>query len=323
MARTPRLLARALMWTLVGAALCQGGDIASACGQTPQVDGSSMLQVGAAQRESADIGPFAHLKWSGYGLDPRIPPGAGSELDLDLLMSDHEKRCDTVFLTSLFTTCGGGKGELLKKLGFQYFSRYYLSILSLPGGRAKSVIMYDDLPEDLMKHYATGDGVVSFVRVNVSGKESSTDFCFKVFEEQVSRHPEWENVFITDARDVTVVHNPCIIVEQNPEKLFVGSYPADMELRSKPENKSLPELSSGILGGKRSVVLKALRKVSELVSDSELISTEPNRNSNLLAAAINYAGHTAFGTEQVMTGRPLHSLYGARENRTDVYFWYK
>jgi len=272
------------------------------------------LQVSTAQSGGAEI------RASGHG-DGLTPPGAGSELDLKLLLDDHNKACDTVFLTGLFTTRGDGQGELLKKLGFQYFSRYYLSILSLPSGRAKSVIMYDDLPEDLIKRYTTGDGTVSFVKANTSGQESSKDFRFKVFEEEVSRHPEWGNVFVTNSHDVTVVHNPCVIVEQHPEKLFVGSQDSHMEMHTAPEEKSLPELSSGILGGKRSVVLKALRKINKVVSDPEFISAAPD-TVDLFAEAINYAGAAEFGTQMVMTGSPLHSLYGARETRTDVYFWY-
>jgi len=275
---------------------------------------------------------------------PLTPPGAGSDLDLAMLLADHSGDCKTVLLTNVFTTREDPQAKRHGMPTFEYFERYYRSILSLPSGRASAVIFYDDLPEDLVRNYTSGDGAVSFTKVDISGLDpimGLNDLRYQVFEEHIKKHPEWETIFMTDINDVTVIHNPCAFVDRTPDKLFVGSQTEPLKPREFIHHKfeqaggkylkwyeaqpdfSLPLLNAGIIGGKRSVVLRALRKVNEMLEDPELPGRKMDVGVRINMEAVNYVFYTAFGRESLVTGVPLHSKFYYFQNRTDVYFWHK
>jgi len=206
----------------------------------------------------------------------------------------------------------------------------------------KSVVLHDILDENITNTYTTRDGAVSFRKVDISGMDpimGLNDLRFLLFEEELNKHPEWDTVFLTDIRDVVVVHNPCSLVEERPDALFVQSEKSSMKpfpyVRGKFEEMggkylewydAVPDqtnlLSPGLIGGKRSVVLKALDGLNAVMTDPELASRKEGKvKINFVAA--NYAFRTNFDSKNIVTGSPLHSEYWAYENRTDVYFRHK
>mmetsp|Transcript_117158 Transcript_117158/g.338721 ORF Transcript_117158/g.338721 Transcript_117158/m.338721 type:complete len:344 (-) Transcript_117158:84-1115(-) len=343
MARASAPLACALVWSLLVAAWSQGEELGSACGDdettstlqllgVDAVAGSSLVQAGSESRDS--VGDSA----------PRGPPGGGGDLDLRLLIEDHNQTCTTVFLTNVFTTRADPQGKRKGIPDFTYFERYYRSIMAIPSGRAQAVVLYDYLPEDLIRNYSVGDKALTFKKVDVSKIDKLmglNDLRFLLFEDEVKAHPEWGTIFMTDIRDVMAIHNPCSFVDRHPDKLYVGSQPNNMKpykwmlrqfdmaggkylewYNSQPDDDRL-ELNAGLLGGKRPMILQVLRKINAMLMDPELGGRKNQTNVTVNMAAVNYACYEGFGIERVVTGAPLHSEFRAFENRTDVYFWHK
>jgi len=262
---------------------------------------------------------------------------------MQLLLDDHSSTCHTMYLTNWFTTRKDPQGKR-KETDITYISRYIRSIMSLPSGRASAHILYDDIPDELIRNYSTGDGAVTFEKVDISKIDplmGLNDLRYLLFEEQVKRHPEWDTIFMTDIRDVLAIHNPCTFVGRNPDKLYVGSQTNNMKpwkwmirqfymaggkyldwYMAQPDDAFI-ELNAGIIGGKRPMILKVLGKINEMLMDPDLGGRKNKTNVTVNMAAVNWACYGGFGKERVVTGPPLHSLYKYFENRTDVYFWHK
>jgi len=295
---------------------------------TGAIDTSAMLQLSA-------------LNASSGGHDPRIPRRMSSEdMDLTWQAGDLAEGCHTVFLTSVFTTHGNHHSGRQETPSFKFFESYYRSMTSLQGRGPGVLVLYDDLPADLVRNFS--DGAVSFQKVDLSGfdpKMSLDDLRYLVFEEQIQKHPEWSTIFITDMRDALVLRDPCSLVDGHADKLFAGSRPArappsyDGKLVQVDGNylawnvsqldTSHLELNPMVLGGKRPVILKALGKVRDLLSDQQLSIVSRNRADGVNASAITHAAYSALGKDKVMTFVPVHSKSNAYEHRTDVYFWCK
>mmetsp|Transcript_52777 Transcript_52777/g.152162 ORF Transcript_52777/g.152162 Transcript_52777/m.152162 type:complete len:147 (+) Transcript_52777:19-459(+) len=146
---------------------------------------------------------------------------------------------------------------------------------------------------------------------------------------------------MTDICDVTAIHNPCAFVSRNPDKIYVGSQPNDLKPYHWIQRQfsfaggkylewydSLPdgdrvELSAGILGGRRPVILRALGMISGMVTDPNLARKTLGLEVTVNMAAVNYVAYTGFGKEGVVTGAPLHSEFRAYSNMTNLYFWHK
>jgi len=337
------LLSVGVVAATVGRDTCSGRDCHEA-----EEESAALLQVPVPPSLEPGAGGDLSLVMAGAELeagagDPRTPPCCGSDLEIGLLMADRDLSCETVLLTNVFGTRKDPQGKLHAPPDFSYFERYYRSVLSVPGGRVKAVVLHDFLTEDVTSNYTTKDGSMSFVKVDISGLDplmGLNDLRFQLFDEQIKKHPEWETVFITDISDVVVVHNPCGFVEKQPERIFSGSQRVALKpypyMNGKFEElggkylewyDSLVDykrtlMNAGILGGKRSVVLKALSALNAVLLDPELSSRKQKTDVTVNMAAFNYALHSNFEGHMV-TGFPLHSKFWNYENRTDVYFRHK
>mmetsp|Transcript_105114 Transcript_105114/g.304084 ORF Transcript_105114/g.304084 Transcript_105114/m.304084 type:complete len:324 (+) Transcript_105114:63-1034(+) len=299
------------------------------CSREEGLDTSTMLQVSAPPDAVAHAGADGH--------DRRTPRVMGSARDLTLQIGETAGICHTVFLTSVFTAWGNERRETPS---LRFFERYYRAMTSLASGGPGAVVLYDDLPMDIVRNFS--DDAVSFQKVDISGfdpKMSLDDLRYLVFEEQIQKHPEWSTIFITDMRDALVLRDPCSLVDGHADKLFAGSRPArappsyDGKLVQVDGNylawnvsqldTSHLELNPMVLGGKRPVILKALGKVRDLLSDQQLSIVSRNRADGVNASAITHAAYSALGKDKVMTGVPLHSKSIAYDHRTDDYFWCK
>mmetsp|Transcript_115053 Transcript_115053/g.321557 ORF Transcript_115053/g.321557 Transcript_115053/m.321557 type:complete len:325 (+) Transcript_115053:75-1049(+) len=320
-----------LLRAAIGVA-CAAGTVGVALGAQPQ----------SPDLASASGDATALLQLQNPPEHPRdFPPGGGLHLDLQLLMDDHVSDCDTVFLTTVL----GSRHDPVRggyiKPDFGYFERFYRSILAIPGGRAKAVILHDFLPENMTSRFTTADGSFSFVKVDISNVDhllGLNDLRYQLYEEEVKKHPEWDTVFMTDSRDVVVLHNPCVLAERQPDKVFVGSQQDSMKPRwwfnesfhamggkylewyeAQPDGKT--KLSAGIMGGKRDLVLKGLAQLNAALMDPELELRKKGHTVAVNMAAFNYVFHGDM-EQNVVTGHPVHSKWNEWENRTDVYFWH-
>mmetsp|Transcript_41309 Transcript_41309/g.115035 ORF Transcript_41309/g.115035 Transcript_41309/m.115035 type:complete len:354 (+) Transcript_41309:44-1105(+) len=288
--------------------------------------------------EGANLDPLAYRS----GMQAA---GGGSALHLSLLLDDHSSTCETVFLTTLLSTRDDPQRHVAIQPNFTYIEAYWRSILSLPGGRAKAVVLHDSMPEEFTKKYTMPDGTFSFVKVDLSHVDplmGLNDLRYQLFEEEVKKHPEWDNIFMTDGQDVVVLHNPCALVEQHPEKVFAHSQEGqtlksytwmkekfeqmggkyyDWYAKAK-EDPAMTVMNAGILGGARPVVLKALAKLNAAILDPNLVRRKEGHQLISNMAAFNYVLRQDFAGD-IVTGFPLHSKWFEWSNRTDVYFWHK
>jgi len=263
---------------------------------------------------------------------------------MPLLLDDHSSTCETVFLTTAFGSRPDPQAKRYKPPTLDYIERYYRSILSIPGGKAKALIFHDGLPDDIVRNYSTADGAVTFVKVDLSGMDENlglNDLRYQVYEEQVKKHAEWETVFMTDASDVVALHNPCVLVARQPDKIFVGSQPSHikpfpyiqmkfeemggkyLEWYKAQEDGKVTLLNAGIIGGRRSRVLDALAEINQALLDPMLEVRRNGSNVRVNMPAINYVFHAQLGDDKIVTGAPLHSKFWAYEDRADVYFKHK
>jgi len=271
-----------------------------------------------------------------------------------LLEDDHRSTCSAVLLTTFLSSkpdpIRGGHIPLTRS----YIERYYRSVLAIPGGRARAVVLHDNLPENVTGPMTMPDGSFSFVKVDVSGIDpllSPNDLRYLLFQEQVAQHPEWSTVFMTDGRDVTVMHNPCVLVERHPEKVFIqseegiplamskfvgfgftglgGKYKEWFEQLGSGRDPSREVLNPGIVGGSRTVVLDFLAKFRAVFLDPEMalrknadVFETAGNVINVNMAVANYVVYKDLAAS-IQTGLPLHSRWSLHENRTDVYFTHK
>lgn len=262
------------------------------------------------------------------------------------LLDDHSSTCSTVFLTTVFSTRSDPIHGGFIEPGLAYFERYMQSILKIPGGRVKAVVLHDSIPENMTGPLTVADGSFSFTKVDISRFPkwlSVNDVRFLLFEEVVKQHPEWVTVFMSDVHDVRFFHNPCVLVERQPDKVFVHSQ--DLESlagsgfmrgkfrmlggqydkwynHTKAANSTIRVLNAGVVGGRRPVVLDVLAKMRAIYQDPDFVERRRGRRTCVNMAVVNYVLYTEFAT-RIETGYPLHGRWLAHSNRSDVDFQHK
>lgn len=307
-------------------------------------------------------------------LQRRVALGAhlGAEVAVDARLerltkaSDPSNGCRTTLLTTFFITREDPQRHWFVKPSAGYFRDFYRSVLSVPGGGVRAVVLCDALPDSITQEYSTANGTFSFVKVDLSQFEPKlglNDLRFQLFEDHLRRNPDLGTVFMTDIRDVVVLHNPCALVERFPDRLFVGSQADDLkadtclgrhfaemggkylEWYERVQPGHFDVLSPGIIGGTRSVLLSFLPKYNAAMMDPSLVMRQAGKHrypkcrhggrgatvaakrslelvrSNM--PALNYVARSEYSLGQLVTGQPLHSVFRAWENRTDVYFRHK
>mmetsp|Transcript_26790 Transcript_26790/g.77407 ORF Transcript_26790/g.77407 Transcript_26790/m.77407 type:complete len:463 (+) Transcript_26790:52-1440(+) len=275
---------------------------------------------------------------------PRESPAQGSEpqasiltmlrptpplgTDWSFMLEDHG-RCQLVLLTGVFSTAADTKMS-------EHFDSFIRSVLRSPS-MVKTMVLHDGLPGELVSHYSTADGSVSFVPVGRPDGDSVVDrLHLRGFLEQLDAHPEWETVFISDMSKVALLHNPCMLVGRHTCKLFIASEASStgaiQELREcfdamggkyrewfnavQPRLKTSVNLS--VIGGKRPVVRETIAHLISVLEDPLLPKLEPAAAPLSEMGAINWLIGSKFTAEDVVTGTPL--LGGQRK---DVYFRYQ
>lgn len=143
-----------LCFLVFAASAAAGASLVGQC-DSELSDSAALLQTNIAGRPEAvdnDHGPAEE----------------DSALASKMQWDDQHCACTTVFLAAVLDT---GTNVVHHKDhsmgGFSFFQRYYESIIALPGGRAKAVIIHNRLPENLTR--AKSNSVVSFTKVDISG----------------------------------------------------------------------------------------------------------------------------------------------------------
>jgi len=311
------------------AAAAAGSSLAGQC-DSELSDSAALLQTNIAGRPEAG--------------EDRGPAEEDSALASKMQWDDQHCACTTVFLAAVLDTgTNAVHHEDHRMGGFSFFQRYYESIIALPGGRAKAVIIHNRLPENLTR--AKSNSAVSFTKVDISGMHEHmtvVEWRWIVLFDQVRKHPEWDTLFMTDISDVVVHHNPCVFVQKHPGKLFASSeqnkgfggwvlHSFFRQLGGKylawygDHRASLPAklLNAGVFGGHRADVLRFAVHMEAVLLDPELAIKKDATTHWFDPGAFNYALRAKFALSDVVSGYPLHSWFWKYERRKDVYIKHK
>jgi len=245
--------------------------------------------------------------------------------------------CGLMLITTFFTTKKDWQRERYVKPSFSKFQKLYQTVFELG---LNVTVIYDDLPEDILKQYGCERWRWEKVTIDDDHKKYGVnDVRYFFFERLLKQHTEWRYLFVIDAFDVKVKMNPCHTLQ--PGKLYVGSEREKlkghpwMQVRFKKmggkydewySKKITPEMNimnCGITGGHRDVMLRVFREMVEIQSDPDLPCRKKNQEINVNMAALNFIVYNSF-EKNIITGPPLHSNYKRfEEDRKDVWFIHK
>jgi len=247
--------------------------------------------------------------------------------------------CSLMIVTSFFTTKKDWQRGKLARPSFEKIEKLYQSTMILG---LNVTVVYDDLPDTILNKY--GCSRFQFAHVSLSDFDKRyglNDVRYFFFDRLLQANPQWQAVFVIDAFDVRVRMNPCSS-GIHPGKLYVGSererlkgHPW-MKVRFKKlgvkygdwynslRDRGKKIFNCGITGGRRDVMLRLFRRMTDIISDPELsVRQMANEDINVNMASLNYIAYNDFAGS-IVTGVPLHSAYKRLERkRRDVWFVHK
>lgn len=238
--------------------------------------------------------------------------------------STHSSRQDKrkVVFTSYFTTMVDAQRSKHKQPNrFAYMANWYKSIKRLS---LIAVIFHDGLQPDFQHRITQYHPGVSFEYLHSLNQRSTNDARFYAYLRYIEKHPEIDNVILTDISDVEFQMDPFELMDTLGDWLYIGTdidiFPSmqtmpwiHKRLRNcfgnhSVENGILHSLmdmdtvyNAGIIGGTRATVMSVLSRIV-----GYLDTTPPDFNCNM--PAVNVAVHKHF-FRNVFTGFPLNSRF--------------
>lgn len=197
-----------------------------------------------------------------------------------------------VILTTYFCTKVDPQRKFhVKGDDFSYISKFYNSIHSKD---LAVVIFYDNLSNDFVATYTTEN--VTFIKCELK-RFSLNDERFFIFQEFLEK-VQVQKVIFSDVNDVTFGHDPFDLI--NDDRLYIGrdnytinEYSEWMKNKIEILPKSIvrnintlfyrmPIVNAGVIGGKTNIMLKFVKRVTELLNQ-----TNNDLNNNM--ACVNIA----------------------------------
>jgi len=245
--------------------------------------------------------------------------------------------CGLMVVTTFFTTKKDWQRGKFAKAQFNKIKILYVSAMKQA---VKVTVVYDDLPQELIQQYTTP--LFSFYRVNLTdfeGRYGVNDVRYFFFQRLLKEHKDWTSMFIVDAFDVRIGMDMCPSIKD--DMLYLG---IEMDkLKNHPWMKArfhkmsgkykqwytskvdakMKILNCGLTGGKREIMLKLLKRMTEVITDPSLPNNQKGEDVNVNMAALNFIVYNEFPSKYT-GGAPVHSLYKRFQNkRTDVWFIHK
>lgn len=211
-----------------------------------------------------------------------------------------------------------------------YIERWYDTINSL---ELNGVVFYDNLTEEFLDKYTTDH--VKFIKSS-PGVWSNNDgrfFCYLDF----LRNNKYDNVFLTDGSDVTVVQDPSKIVEDFPDTdifLCKDNIPLstfgnflnvhahfgwknyfwfDIQMK-----KGIDLINMGVIGGRYDTIVEFL----ETFCDERNRMSTPEFNADMWLG--QYVLRVVMNDKKLLLGEPFTSEFKKYQyTREDVYFIHK
>ena len=238
--------------------------------------------------------------------------------------STHSSKQDKlkIVFTSYFTTMvDAQRGKYKQPNRFAYMANWYKSIKRLS---LTAVIFHDGLQPDFQHKLTQYNPGVSFEYEHSLHQRSTNDARFYAYLHYLEKHPEIDQVLLTDISDVEFQMDPFVLMDTLGDWLYIGT---DIDIF--PSMQTMPWIhkrlkncfgnhsvehgilhslmdmdtvyNAGIIGGTRATVLSVL---SRIVGYLETTPTDLNCNM----PAVNVAVHKHF-FGNVFTGFPLNSHF--------------
>jgi len=225
---------------------------------------------------------------------------------------------------------GRAEDGRVKQNDIQYIEGWYNSVNKL---KLNGVVFYDNLSDEFVSQYETK--YVKFVKSS-PGVWSNNDgrfFCYLDFLQK----NKYDNVFLTDGSDVTVVQDPGKIVEDFSETdifLCKDNIPLsafgrflEVHYRFQWENyfyfalemqRGIPLINMGVIGGRYEVMMEFLQKFC----DERDRMSMPEFNADMWLG--QYVFREKLKDKTLLLGNPFTSDFKEYQNdRQDVYFIHK
>lgn len=223
---------------------------------------------------------------------------------------------------------GRGKDGKVLQNTIEYISPWYNSVRNLG---LKGKIFYDNLDQKFVDQYTTN--LIEFIKVDTSDY-SNNDWRFFCYRDYLNSN-EFDNVFLTDGSDVTVVKDPSLIITEFPEidlfackdSIMLSEFPY-LQLHKQVNwdgysyfninQQNFELINMGVIGGKYDNIISFLDKFCV----TRLSLGSPSFNSDMWIG--QYVFRYLMSNKKLLIGEPFTSNFKQYENaRKDVYFIHK
>jgi hypothetical protein len=223
---------------------------------------------------------------------------------------------------------GRGIDGKVSQNDIQYIKPWYDSVKSLG---LNGFVFYDNLTEEFIEKYTTEK--IRFIKVDTS-QYSNNDwrfFCYRDFLEKNI----FDNVFLSDGSDVTVVQDPNIIISKRPDidifvckdSLKLDEFPyVEFHQRYNLENlfyfllnkNRLDLINMGVIGGSYENMMDFL----DSFCLARVKISDPDFNADMWVG--QYVFRHLLSDKKILIGHPFTSNFKKYENdRKDVFFIHK
>jgi len=210
----------------------------------------------------------------------------------------------------------------------QYIKPWYESISKLG---LNGIVFYDNLEQDFVDKYKTD--TIDFIKVETSSY-SNNDWRFFVYRDYFT-NKDYDNIFLTDGSDVTIVKNPDEIVSEYSnidfflckDSITLAEFPyLQVHQQVKWMNTewfyknhhSLPLINMGVIGGRSENILNFL----DLFCQARIKLSNPDFNADMWVGQYVFRYHLSH--KNLLIGDPFTSIFkGYQTHRSDVYFIHK
>jgi hypothetical protein len=211
---------------------------------------------------------------------------------------------------------------------FSYIEKWYNSINELS---LQARIFCDNLSDDFIDKHTTD--LIKFIKVDTS-EYSNNDWRFFCYQKFLEKN-KFDNIFLTDGSDVTVVQDPNKIIEDFPEidffickdSILLSEFPySTLHKKANWENymyfllneSRLPLINMGVIGGNYNNILNFLNKFC----DTRVKLGSPEFNSDMWIG--QYVFRHLLSDKSLLIGDPFTSKFKKYEiDRKDIYFIHK
>lgn len=244
---------------------------------------------------------------------------------------------DAVYYFAVYfaTICDNHKNTITEKNNFNYIRNYYNSIISLTGN-VVCYILHDHLNKEFIQKYENKK--IKFIKIDIKENNKLQPHDLRFFEvyKILEKDKNIQNIFITDISDCIIIKNGLPLLNENNylyictegENIYNNKWMKDhlkyiyiehsLDLRSYRYFAEKNLLNSGIVGGKRNLVMDFLRKCMTFMDALDIKKTD----KPLDMIAFNFIAHTYFNS-RVYNGKYLHTRFGFREYNNSCYFKHK